>query len=254
VLAGLGALLGALPVGVGTGTVGEESVAVLLVTAGALAAAATAAARLVRGSLRSLFLAIGAGIAFGSTSALARVLMHIDGQPGAAEAMLLAGAGIALLAPLGFLLTQSAYRAGGFAAALATVTVVDPVVAVTGGVLLLHEPVPTSPGQTLAVSLGAVLITVGIAVLARSPAHVPGRSEVDRSHPPSGARPTSATDRAMQPTSPRGPLRVLIGTDTYHPDVNGAAYFTFRLASRCTGSPRFPPSSTPPFGSAYHRG
>jgi len=234
VLAGLGALLGALPVGVGTGTVGEESVAVLLVTAGALAAAATAAARLVRGSLRSLFLAIGAGIAFGSTSALARVLMHIDSQPGAAEPMLLAGAGIALLAPLGFLLTQSAYRAGGFAAALATITVVDPVVAVTGGVLLLHEPVPTSPGQTLAVSLGAVLITVGIAVLARSPAHAPGRSEVDRSHPPSGDAgpgPTSATKRAMQPTSPKGPLRVLIGTDTYHPDVNGAAYFTFRLAT-----------------------
>ncbi len=35
----------------------------------------------------------------------------------------------------------------------------------------------------------------------------------------------------MLPTSPRGPLRVLIGTDTYHPDVNGAAYFTFRLAA-----------------------
>jgi len=237
VLAGLGALLGALPVGVGTGTVGEESVAVLLVTAGALAAAATAAARLVRGSLRSLFLAIGAGIAFGSTSALARVLMHIDGQPGAAEPMLLAGAGIALLAPLGFLLTQSAYRAGGFAAALATITVVDPVAAVTGGVLLLHEPVPTSPGQTLAVSLGAVLITVGIAMLARSPAHAPGRSDVDRSHPPASddttPGPTSATaiERGMLPTSPKGPLRVLIGTDTYHPDVNGAAYFTFRLAT-----------------------
>ncbi len=208
VLAGLGALLGALPVGVGTGTVGEESVAVLLVTAGALAAAATAAARVVSGSLRSLFLAVGAGIALGSTSALARVLMHIDGQPGAAEPMLLAGAGIALLAPLGFLLTQSAYRAGGFAAALATVTVVDPVVAVIGGVLLLHEPVPTSPGQTLAVSLGAVLITVGIAVLARSPAHAPGHTGVDRSHPPSddtGSDPTSATatERGMLPTSPR---------------------------------------------------
>lgn len=27
------------------------------------------------------------------------------------------------------------------------------------------------------------------------------------------------------------PLRVLIGTDTYHPDVNGAAYFTYRLAT-----------------------
>jgi len=116
------------------------------------------------------------------------------------------------------------------------VTVVDPVVAATGGVLLLHEPVPTSPGQTLAVSLGAVLITVGIAVLARSPAHVPGRSEVDRSHPPSGdagSDPTSTIgiERGMLPTSPRGPLRVLIGTDTYHPDVNGAAYFTFCLAT-----------------------
>ncbi|GAB3475747.1 glycosyltransferase [Nocardiopsis coralliicola] len=40
------------------------------------------------------------------------------------------------------------------------------------------------------------------------------------------------TDRTSQPTTgPERRLRILIGTDTYPPDVNGAGYFTYRLAA-----------------------
>lgn len=185
VLAGLGALLGALPAGTGSHLVGPEPVAALLVAAAGLTAVAAAAAQAVTGHARSLMLAAGAGTAFGTTSALARVLMQMDGQVDATAPMALAGAGIALLAPLGFLLTQSAYRTGGLAAALATVTVVDPLAAAAGGVLLLHEPLPAAPGQVLALALGAGLVTAGITVLARSPVHALGRpDQYPQSRPP----------------------------------------------------------------------
>lgn len=247
VLAGLGALVGALPGGQGTPDVGLEPIAGLLVIAGVLTLAAVAAARVVSGRPRPLLLAVGAGIAFGATSALARVLLQADLQPGQLPQppALLAGAAIALLAPLGFLLTQSAYRAGGVALALATVTVVDPLIAVATGILLLHEPHPTAPAQTLAIGAGALLITAGIAVLARSPAHGPAQPSPDRSTRPKQTSsknprrdPVATMPVSTCPTVPpddaspslRG-LRILIGTDTYHPDVNGAAYFTYRLAT-----------------------
>ncbi|QYC39452.1 GDP-mannose-dependent alpha-mannosyltransferase [Nonomuraea coxensis DSM 45129] len=41
----------------------------------------------------------------------------------------------------------------------------------------------------------------------------------------------SVTDRALLAPAPERPRRVLISTDTYPPDVNGAAYFTHRLAT-----------------------
>jgi len=183
VLTGLALLLSVLPPGTGAGAVDAEPVSIMIVAAIALTATAVALAKVVSGRLRSLLLASGAGISFGVTSALARVVLQTVGQPGSTVTVLFAGAGIALLAPLGFLLVQSAYRAAGFAAALATVTVVDPIAATVGGVLLLHEPLPATPGQSLAMALGAVLATIGIVVLARSPVHGP----------------TAAGDRAAQP-------------------------------------------------------
>ena len=241
VLVGLAALLGAWPRGGGVDLPGPGPVVGLLLTAGGLTAISTAAAAVVTGPVRSLLLAVGAGTAFGTTSALARVLMQLDGQAGSLSAMVLASAGIALLAPVGFLLTQNAYRAGGFAAALATVTVVDPLVAAVGGVLLLREPFPVAPGQALAVAVAAMVVTAGITVLARSPAHTPGSRPA-----PAGTSPASESAAARircrrgRPPTPRasGELtrssrlpRILIGADTYHPDVNGAAYFTHRLAA-----------------------
>lgn len=232
VLAGLGSLIAALPGGQGTGQVGPRPIAGFLAVSAALTVAAIVGARVAMGRGRSLILAFGAGTAFGATSALARLLLQTDGQLGIVPGprLLLAGAGIVLLAPLGFLLTQSAYRAGGVALALATVTVVDPLVAAATGILLLHEPFPSTPAQTFAAGAGALLITVGIVVLARSSTCAPGRSEAGSST----AGRTLAATAVMRDDEPAGEdrrLRILIGSDTYHPDVNGAAYFAYRLAT-----------------------
>lgn len=173
VVGGLGALLGALPGGSGTSVVDPGFVTGLVVIACGTAAVTTAVAAHVTGRARSMLLATGAGLCFGGTSALARVLLATHDTPDATGTIVLAGAGIMLLAPVGFLLGQSAYRAGDLASALATVTVVDPLVAVAGGVLLLHEPLPTALEPVLVVALGAVLVFTGIALLARSPAQAP---------------------------------------------------------------------------------
>lgn len=197
VLAGLAAVLRALSLGQSDPRlVSTEPVLALLAVAGGAAGLLAAAAAALR-RLRSLLLAAAAGVAFGTTSALARLAFQLDGHPGTNGAIVLAGTGIALLAPFGFLLTQSAYRSGGFAAALATVTVVDPLTAGAAGVLVLREQVPTSLGQFATLGLGAVAVTVGIGVLARSPAHAP--------QPPRSPHPAATTSPPPPPGSPGDP-------------------------------------------------
>lgn len=221
VLVGLGALLGVLPAGAGSARMGPGAVAGLLLPFVVLTTTATVVARLVAGRARSLLLAIGTGVALGTTSALVRVVFELSGSGGDEVPMVLACAGIAVVAPVGFLLMQSAYRAGSFAMVLATITVLDPLTAATGGVLLLHEPLPAAPAVIAAMAVGAALITLGIAALSRSSAHEPMRS---RAGAPMAGGTLVAADRAA------GWPRVLIGADTYPPDVNGAARFTGELA------------------------
>lgn len=49
-----------------------------------------------------------------------------------------------------------------------------------------------------------------------------------------GSPPLSVAPPATAETDGR-PVRLLIGADTYHPDVNGASYFTYRLATGLVG-------------------
>src|SRR5262245_55505121 len=72
------------------------------------------------------------------------------------------------IAPVGFVLSQHAYRAGSLGVALSTTTVVDPLVAVTLAVSLLGEPVHAAPpGATVAIA-AAVLVVAGVLTLAHT--------------------------------------------------------------------------------------
>lgn len=169
VVAGLGLLLSSLPLGSGTVPVRAAAVGGTVAAAGILASAAAALSATTNGRLRPVFLAIAAGIAFGTASALVRVLVLMWQLPGPTTvSIVLAGVGLVILAPLGFLLTQSAYRGKNFPAALATIIVMDPLAGAVWGVVLLHEPLPATPIQTLAAASGAVLVAVGVGSLARS--------------------------------------------------------------------------------------
>ena len=192
VLAGLAGLLRLAQSEAPTGAVGGRTViiAVSAITV-ALAAAVAALARAAAGRARALLLAAGAGISFGIIAVLVRAFLLLIGQPRQGPAMIWAAVGIGLLALTGYLLLQHAYRVGHFAATLATAVVIDPLAAIFGSVLLLNEPLPHTPGQTVAAVLSATAVIAGIAVLVSSPAHV-FTVAAPEPHPPVAATPDAA--------------------------------------------------------------
>ena len=114
----------------------------------------------------AILLAAAAGIAFGASSALvratgARVVTH-----GATALIGWPIAAVAVVLPLGFVLSQYAYRTGSLGAALSTMTVVDPLTAIIFATGLLGETLHAGV-LAAAVAFGAgALVIAGIVVLA----------------------------------------------------------------------------------------
>ncbi|MFJ8591651.1 DMT family transporter [Streptomyces sp. NPDC093598] len=134
-----------------------QRVAVAVVTAGvvvALMIAARAAHR--HPAVRSMLLATASGIAFGMSSVFTKtVAVDWAGGVSAADAPSLAVIGV--LATAGMLLSQAAYRGAGLAAPLATLTVVNPVVAAAVGITMFGETFRYgTTGTALALSCGVV--------------------------------------------------------------------------------------------------
>ncbi|RCV51109.1 magnesium transporter, partial [Marinitenerispora sediminis] len=162
--------------------------AVLLVAAVvALGAAGYAAAHRIPAGARAVLLAALGGVALGTTSALARVVAAATASDLAAVLSWLTVLAVAV-ALFGGLLQQNAYRTGHFAAAYATLLVVDPVTGAAIGTLLLGEGVPATTPDRLLAAGSAVLAIVGTAVLARAENRNP---EADRRLPENPTRPGS---------------------------------------------------------------
>lgn len=170
VVIGLTVLLRTLPVSTSVHVPALRSVLGLTALTVVLVALATAVARLTAGRRRTLLLAGGAGAAFGATAVLVRTLLLLLEGSGSAAEMIWTGVCVAVLAVGGYLLLQSAYRAGHFAGAVATATVLDPVVAVLAGGFLLRESLPTGPVTLLIIGVSGLLVCAGVALLVRSPA------------------------------------------------------------------------------------
>ncbi|MGW6548243.1 DMT family transporter [Streptomyces massasporeus] len=134
-----------------------ERVAVAVVTAGvvvALMIAARAAHR--HPAVRSMLLATAAGIAFGMSSVFTKTVA-VDWTGGLSAADVPSLAVIGVLASAGMLLSQAAYRGAGLAAPLATLTVVNPVVAAAVGITMFGESFRYgTTGTALALSCGVV--------------------------------------------------------------------------------------------------
>lgn len=161
------------------------AVLVLMVTA-------TMFAHFRPGRIRPILLAMAAGAAFGLTASLVRVLILLARRPGTGPTIVVAAVCIVVLGLSGYLLLQSAYRSGHFAASLATSTVFNPVVAVLAGGVLLGEPLPTDPIQLTVIAAAGVLVCGGIARLVRSPAAL-------NLAPPSCPNPDAAARTGAQP-------------------------------------------------------
>ncbi len=134
-----------------------ERVGVALVTGGmvvALMIAGRAAHR--HPAVRSMLLATGSGIAFGMSSVFTKVVA-VDWNGGVSMADVPALATIGVFATAGMLLSQAAYRGAGLAAPLATLTVVNPVVAAAVGITMFGETFRYgTTGTVLALGCGVV--------------------------------------------------------------------------------------------------
>jgi len=135
---------------------GPEQLALATVTFGAVGALTLLARALHRPVLRSAVLATAAGGAFGMASVFTKTVA-MEWTSGAVRSGLPTLLVIAGLAAAGLLLSQAAYRGAGLAAPLATVTVVNPVVAAAIGITLFGEHFRHgAAGTVLALSCGAL--------------------------------------------------------------------------------------------------
>lgn len=168
VAVGVAAVLAAIPhaggpvrsplLGLPAGTGGVGVVVVMLVVV----------ATVLPGSAAALVRAGAAATCFGFASAMTRVAAVGAAPVLWAGAMAVAGAG----AGLG--LAQLAYRGGGLGSTLAILILVDPLIAVTIGVVVLGEPVPVTPAR-MALGVGGLAATaLGIWALSRA-----GSAEVE---------------------------------------------------------------------------
>ncbi|NEE03486.1 DMT family transporter [Phytoactinopolyspora halotolerans] len=151
------------------------SVGTFVVLAALLTAAFAATARPVS---RSLLHAVGAGVAFGVGSAIAQTVVVETARQGAGALVSPATAVVFVLAGGAMYLAQLAYQAG-LAAPLATLTLINPVIAGVIGVTLLGEQYSAGPvGTTLAVVAGAVAAR-GIMVLTMAGSRNGGRIMIE---------------------------------------------------------------------------
>ncbi|MFI8438230.1 DMT family transporter [Streptomyces sp. NPDC079020] len=135
---------------------GPEQLMLATVTFGAVAALFLLAQGLHRPMLRSVVLATGAGVAFGMASVFTKTVA-MEWTSGSVRSGLPPLLVIAGLAAAGLLLSQAAYRGAGLTAPLATVTVVNPVVAAAVGITLFGEHFRYGwTGTGLALSCGAL--------------------------------------------------------------------------------------------------
>ncbi|MBB4888263.1 DMT family transporter [Streptomyces netropsis] len=181
---------------------GAERPVLAAVVLGAVAALVLAAHRMRRPVVRGVMLASAAGAAFGMASVFTKAAAE-DWTDRATGSLLPTLGVIAVLATAGLLLSQAAYRGAGLAAPLATVTVVNPVVAAAVGITVLGEGFRYGvTGGVLAFVAGAVATTGVVMLTVR---------DVDRGAPAvpraeggaaSGPVPTAESGRPRRAVSP----------------------------------------------------
>ncbi|MGX6602246.1 DMT family transporter [Micromonosporaceae bacterium Da 78-11] len=138
--------------------------------------------------LRAVLLAAAAGVAFGMASVLSKAVLtaFTDGGPGSVS--LFATGMIVLFSVSGYVLGQLSYRGAGLAAPLATVSVVNPVVAAIAGVLVFDEGFRFGKVGLLIVGLATAATALGVIGLSRRTA-VAGTTTASEDPAPSAAPP-----------------------------------------------------------------
>lgn len=189
------------------------------VVTGAVIVALMIAARAVHRhpAVRSILLAVASGIAFGMSSVFTKTVA-VDWSGGVSAADLPSMAVIGVLATAGMVLSQASYRGAGLAAPLATLTVVNPVVAAVVGITMFGETFRYgTTGTALALSCGVVaaggLILLTTERIARESASA-GEGEAREAEQPAAL---PGADGAEPAAVPPGPAAVPSGPATVPP-------------------------------------
>jgi len=114
-------------------------------------------------AVRSMLLAIASGIAFGMSSVFTKTVA-VDWTGGVSLADVPSLAVIGVLATAGMLLSQASYRGAGLAAPLATLTVINPIVAAAVGITMFGETFRYGETGT-ALALGCGVVAAGGLIL-----------------------------------------------------------------------------------------
>ncbi len=142
---------------------------VVLGIGGAVALAAVAAGRAVRGPVRASLFALAAGAAFGLLAALTKSSTHYLGEGAVAFFTAWQPYAMAGVAAFGMVVQQSAFQAGPLPASLPVMDAVEPTMAVLVGVLAFGERVTHTPLALAGEVVGVLALVAGIVVLDRSP-------------------------------------------------------------------------------------
>ncbi|MEU0401892.1 DMT family transporter [Streptomyces sp. NPDC006197] len=165
-------------------------------TFGAVVVLFTAAHLVGRSVLRSVVLAAAAGVSFGIASVLTKAVAE-EWTPRAPLAEWTGLLVLSVFAVTGLLLSQASYRGAGLAAPLATVTVVNPVVAAAVGLTLFGEGFRHGTAGTVAALVCGTVAAAGLVQLTLD------RMTVGRESPSSAPEVPSASDG----DSPRPEIR-----------------------------------------------
>jgi glycosyltransferase involved in cell wall biosynthesis len=191
----------------------------VLPVSGVVVAGLVLAALAARGWARCPLFATAAGVAYGTVSVLTRAIagrLRMAGWAGlplGPTVFAVLGGVVAIV--VGAVCVQQAYAGGRADTVLACQTVVDPLIGVLFGVFLFHEASGGTPATAVGELACGVLAATGVLALARRRA--------ETSLPTTGEQ---AMDR---------PLRIVVGADTFSPDINGAARFAHQLAAGLVG-------------------
>jgi hypothetical protein len=131
----------------------------LMLLAAAVVAVLVTCTRHATPLIRSLLLAGASGVAFGVSAVITKAVLA-DFTVGGAMA-------VAVLAAGGYLLGQMSYRGAGLAAPLAMVSVSNPVVAATVGMVVYGEGFRFGTAGLVLVGVAAVAAAVGVVGLSR---------------------------------------------------------------------------------------
>lgn len=147
--------------------IGDGQMVTILVILLVVLVAAVASFLRFRRHGKPLFYVIAAGFLYGFVATLAKVVINRLIEGNATPLILLAGAGLIVALLLGAYFVQNAYSSGPPDLVIAGLTVIDPLVAVTIGVVVLREAVAAPAWAVVAFLVFAVIAIVGVFRLAR---------------------------------------------------------------------------------------